>query len=55
MSAEGSTAQADVPASAAERLMQEHAAAEAHKVTVCWLPLSPEARACSNAGHTPQG
>ena len=43
MSAEGSNgaaALADVPASAAERLMQQHAADEAHKVTVCsslWL------------------
>lgn len=35
MSAEGSNAVADVPASAAERLMQQHAADEAHKVTVC--------------------
>jgi len=41
MSAEGSNAVADVPASAAERLMQQHAADEAHKVTVC-LSLIPE-------------
>lgn len=51
MSAEASnaaTASADVPTSAAERLMQQHAADEAHKATVRIRPEQMDGGICGN-------
>lgn len=51
MSAEASnaaTASADVPTSAAERLMQQHAADEAHKATVRTRPEHMDGETCGN-------